>query len=94
MKNILICAVEQLEGGDYGVNDIVTMINKATSYSIIIGLAICGLAIVVGFILYALPFIDNKQRVKSVIGQTIAGTIGIMLGISFINIIINIVQSI
>ena len=42
-----------------------------------------------GFILYAVADVDQKQRVKQRIIQTIFGIIGIILAISIVNIIID-----
>ena len=44
---------------------------------------------IIGFILYAVADVDQKQRVKQRIIQTMFGIIGIILAISIVNLIID-----
>ena len=47
-----------------------------------------GVALIIGFILYAVADVDQKQRVKQRIIQTMFGIVGIILAISIVNLII------
>ena len=54
-----------------------------------IGIALAGVSLIIGFILYAVADVDQKQRVKQRIIQTMFGIVGIILAISIVNLIID-----
>ena len=53
-----------------------------------IGIALAGVSLVIGFIMYAVVDVDQKPRIKSRIIQTLLGVGGIILAISLVNVII------
>jgi F0F1-type ATP synthase membrane subunit c/vacuolar-type H+-ATPase subunit K len=90
MKKILnILAIEQLQGGGYNVDSIIKAIQTFTGWALRVGIALSGVALVIGFILYAVVDVDQKPRVKQRIIQTMFGIIGIILAISLVNLIIS-----
>ncbi len=90
MKNYFnILAIEKLEGGTYDVNSILNAIKTVTNWALSIGIALAGVSLVVGFILYAVADVDRKAQVKQRIIQTMFGIVGIILAISLVNLIIS-----
>lgn len=81
--------IEKLDGGDYNIDSIIKAIQTFSNWALRIGIAAAGLSLIIGFILYAVADVDQKQRVKQRIIQTIFGIIGIILAISIVNIIID-----
>ena len=54
-----------------------------------VGIALAGVSLIVGFIMYAVADVDKKQQVKQRIIQTMFGIVGIILAISIVNLIID-----
>lgn len=81
--------ISKLEGGSYNVDTIITAIQKFSTWALRIGIAVSGVALIVGFILYAVADVDQKARVKQRIIQTLFGIVGIILAISLVNLIID-----
>ena len=89
MRNLLnVLAIEQLEGGTYTVDTVLNIIKQITDWALAIGISLSGIALVICFIMYAVVDVDQKQRVKTRIVQTILGIFGIIMAISLVNIII------
>lgn len=88
-KIIQLLAIKHLEGGSYDVNSILSAIKKLTNWILSIGIAMAGLSLIVGFILYAVADVEQKSRVKHRIIQTMFGIAGIILAISLVNLIID-----
>ena len=82
-------AIEKLEGGAYNVDSIIKAIQTFSNWSLKIGIALGGVSLIIGFILYAVADVDQKQRVKQRIIQTMFGIVGIILAISLVNLIID-----
>ena len=90
MRNLLnVLAIEQLEGGTYTVDTVLNIIKQITDWALAIGISLSGIALVICFIMYAVVDVDQKQRVKQRIIQTIFGIVGIILAISIVNLIID-----
>ena len=79
-----IYAIEKLEGGSYHINSIIKAIQTFSNWALRVGIAMSGVALIIGFILYAVADVDQKQRVKQRIIQTMFGIVGIILAISII----------
>lgn len=89
-KNILLLStIEKLEGGVYGIDSILNAIKTFSNWTLRIGIALSGLALIIGFILYAVSDIDQKARVKVRIIQTMLGIVGIILAVSIVNLLID-----
>lgn len=88
MKYLNILAIEKLEGGSYDINTVLRAITKVTDMALKIGIALAGVSLVIGFIMYAVVDVDQKPRVKSRIIQTLLGVGGIILAISLVNVVI------
>jgi len=88
-KFLNILAIERLQGGEYNVDSIIKAIQTFTNWALRVGIALSGVALVIGFILYAVVDVDQKPRVKQRIIQTMFGIIGIVLAISLVNLIIS-----
>ena len=84
-----ILAIEKLEGGAYNIDSIIKAIQTFSNWSLKVGIALGGVSLIIGFILYAIADVDQKQRVKQRIIQTMFGVIGIILSLSIINLIID-----
>ena len=84
-----IYAIEKLEGGSYNINSIIKAIQTFSNWALRVGIAMSGVALIIGFILYAVADVDQKQRVKQRIIQTMFGIVGIILAISIVNLIID-----
>lgn len=84
-----ILAIEKLEGGAYNIDSIIKAIQTFSNWSLKVGIALGGVSLIIGFILYAVADVDQKQRVKQRIIQTMFGVIGIILSLSIVNLIID-----
>ena len=81
--------IQHLEGGSYNVDSIIKAIQTFSNWALRVGIALSGVALIIGFILYAVVDVDQKQRVKQRIIQSMFGIIGIILAISLVNLIID-----
>ncbi|MDD4188221.1 MAG: hypothetical protein PHX04_05665 [Bacilli bacterium] len=81
--------ISKLDGGTYNIDTILKAIQTFTSWALRIGITISGVALIIGFILYAVSDLDQKARVKQRIIQTLYGVIGIILALSLVNLIID-----
>lgn len=89
MKYINLLEIEKLEGGTYNVDSIINAIQTFSNWALRVGIALSGVALIIGFILYAVTDVEQKARVKQRIIQTMFGIIGIILAISLVNLIID-----
>ena len=90
MNNFLnMLAIEKLDGGTYNVYSIIKAIQTFSNWALRVGIAMSGVALIIGFILYSVVDVDQKQRVKQRIIQTMFGIVGIILAISIVNLIID-----
>jgi F0F1-type ATP synthase membrane subunit c/vacuolar-type H+-ATPase subunit K len=91
MKNVYVLAsgISKLEGGSYNVDSIIKAIQTFSTWALRVGIALSGVALIIGFILYAVADVDQKARVKQRIIQTMFGIVGIILAISIVNLIID-----
>ena len=90
MTNLInILAISKLEGGSYNIDSILHAIKTVTDWCLRIGIALAGVSLVVGFIMYAVADVDRKAQVKQRIIQTMFGIVGIILAISLVNLIIS-----
>ena len=80
--------ITKLEGGNYSIDTIISAISKFTTWALRIGITLSGVALIIGFILYAVADVDQKARVKQRIIQTLFGVVGIILSLSLVNLII------
>lgn len=85
---LLANGVQKLPGGNYTIDSILNIISKFTGWVLRVGIALAGLSLLVGFVMYAVVDVDQKPRVKQRIIQTLLGVAGIILAISLVNIII------
>ena len=81
--------IQHLEGGSYNIDSIIKAIQTFSNWALRVGIALSGVALIVGFILYAVVDVDQKQRVKQRIIQSMFGIVGIILAISLVNLIID-----
>jgi len=81
--------IQKLEGGDYTIDSILKVINTFTDWVLKVGIALAGVSLLIGFVMYAVVDVDQKPRVKQRIIQTLFGIAGIILAISLVNIIID-----
>ena len=89
-KLILIAdGIQKLEGGNYTVDSILKIINTFTGWVLRVGIALAGVSLLIGFVMYAVVDVDQKPRVKQRIIQTLLGVAGIILAVSLVNIIID-----
>ncbi|MEG0908983.1 MAG: hypothetical protein RSH78_01315 [Bacilli bacterium] len=86
---VLANGISKLEGGSYNVDSIIKAIQTFSTWALRVGIALSGVALIIGFILYAVADVDQKARVKQRIIQTMFGIIGIILAISIVNLIID-----
>jgi len=84
-----IMAIEKLEGGEYNIDSIIQAIQTFSNWALRVGIALAGVSLIIGFVLYAVVDVDQKQRVKQRIIQTMFGIVGIILAISIVNLIID-----
>lgn len=92
MKNnlyFLAEGIQKLSGGDYDINSILKVIDRFTSWVQIVGIALAGVSLLIGFVIYVVVDVDQKPRVKQRIIQTLFGIGGIILSISLVNMIID-----
>lgn len=90
MKNLInILAINQLEGGTYTIDTVLKVIKQVTNWALSVGIAVAGVALIISFISYAVVDVDQKQRVKARIIQTLFGIAGIIMAISLVNMIIS-----
>lgn len=83
-----LLAINKLDGGNYNIDSILNAIKTVTDWSLRIGIALAGVSLIVGFVLYAVADVDRKAHIKQRIIQTMFGIIGIILAISLVNLII------
>ena len=88
IKSINLLAISKLDGGSYNIDSILNAIKTITDWCLRVGIALAGVSLVVGFIMYAVADVDRKQHVKQRIIQTMFGIVGIILAISLVNLII------
>jgi F0F1-type ATP synthase membrane subunit c/vacuolar-type H+-ATPase subunit K len=81
--------IQHLEGGSYNIDSIIKAIQTFSNWALRVGIALSGVALIIGFILYAVVDVDQKQRVKQRIIQSMFGIVGIILAISLVNLIID-----
>jgi len=81
--------ITKLDGGNYNIDTIINAIQTVTTWSLRIGIALSGVALIFCFIIYSTADIDQKARVKQRIIQTLYGVIGIILSLSLVNLIID-----
>lgn len=84
-----LLAITKLDGGNYNIDSILNAIKTVTDWCLRVGIALAGVSLVVGFVLYAVADVDRKQQVKQRIIQTMFGIVGIILAISLVNLIIS-----
>ncbi|MBE6150516.1 MAG: hypothetical protein E7162_01690 [Firmicutes bacterium] len=84
-----IMAIEKLEGGNYNIDSIIQAIQTFSNWALRVGIALAGVSLIIGFVLYAVVDVEQKQRVKQRIIQTMFGIVGIILAISIVNLIID-----
>lgn len=89
LKYINLLKIEHLEGGTYNIDSIIKAIQTFSNWALRVGIALSGVALIIGFILYAVVDVDQKQRVKQRIIQSMFGIVGIILAISLVNLIID-----
>ena len=85
----ILAGISKLEGGNYNIDSILRAIKTVTDWCLRVGIALAGVSLIIGFILYSVADVDRKQQVKSRIIQTMFGIIGLILAISIVNIIIS-----
>lgn len=88
-KPMNILAISKLEGGTYTIDSILNAIKTVTDWCLRVGIALAGVSLVIGFILYSVADVDKKSQVKQRIIQTMFGIVGIILAISLVNLIIS-----
>ena len=88
IKSINLLAISKLDGGSYNIDSILNAIKTITDWCLRVGIALAGVSLVVGFVMYAVADVDRKQHVKQRIIQTMFGIVGIILAISLVNLII------
>lgn len=88
-NSMSLLAITKLEGGNYNLDSILKAIKTVTDWCLRVGIALAGVSLVVGFVLYAVADVDRKQQVKQRIIQTMFGIVGIILAISLVNLIIS-----
>ena len=90
MKLVNLLAIQnELEGANYTIDNLIEVINKFVVWVQRIGIALAGLALLVGFVIYAVTDVDNKPKAKQRIFQTLIGIIGIVIATSLISLILS-----
>ncbi len=89
MNYILANGIQKLDGGSYSIDSIIKAIQTFSNWALRIGIALAGVSLIIGFIMYAVADVDKKQQVKQRIIQTMFGIVGIILAISIVNLIID-----
>ena len=82
-------AITKLDGGNYNIESILKAIKTLTDWCLRVGIALAGVSLVIGFVMYAVADVDRKAHVKQRIIQTMFGIVGIILAISLVNLIIS-----
>lgn len=85
----LLAIQNELEGANYTIDNLIEIINKFVIWVQRIGLALAGLSLLVGFVIFAVTDVENKPRAKQRIFQTILGIIGIVIATSLISLILS-----
>lgn len=86
---LLASGIQKLEGGKYTIDSILKIIETFTSWVLRVGIALSGVSLLIGFVMYAVVDVDQKPKVKQRIIQTLFGIAGIILALSLVNIIID-----
>lgn len=86
---LLASGINKLEGGTYSIDSILKAIKTVTDWTLRVGIALAGVSLVIGFVLYSVADVDRKAQVKQRIIQTMFGIVGIILAISLVNLIIS-----
>lgn len=86
---LLAGGINKLEGGTYNIDSILKAIKTVTDWTLRVGIALAGVSLVIGFVLYSVADVDRKAQVKQRIIQTMFGIVGIILAISLVNLIIS-----
>ena len=84
-----VLAITKLDGGNYTIDSILQAIKTVTDWALRVGIALAGVSLVIGFVLYAVADVDRKSQVNQRIIQTMFGIVGIILAISLVNLIIS-----
>lgn len=84
--------ISKLDGGTYNVDSIIKAIQTFSTWALRIGITMSGVALIIGFIMYAVSDVDQKARVKQRIIQTLFGIVGIILALSLVNLIIDLLS--
>lgn len=84
-----LLAINKLDGGSYNIDSILSAIKTLTDWCLRVGIALAGVSLVIGFVMYAVADVDRKAHVKQRIIQTMFGIVGIILAISLVNLIIS-----
>ena len=86
---LLASGINKLEGGTYNIDSILKAIKTVTDWTLRVGIALAGVSLVIGFVLYSVADVDRKAQVKQRIIKTMFGIVGIILAISLVNLIIS-----
>ena len=89
MLNNIPNGITKLEGGTYTIDTILEAIKTFASWTLRVGITLSGVALIIGFIIYAVSDVEQKSRVKTRIIQTLFGVVGIILSLSLVNLIID-----
>lgn len=90
MKYFNLLAIQnELQGASYTVDNLIEVINKFVVWVQRIGIALAGLSLLVGFVIYAVTDVENKPRAKQKIFQTLMGIVGIVIATSLISLILS-----
>lgn len=88
-KKFFLLDIEKLEGGNFDLNTVLQAITSIRDMAIKIGIAISCLSLIIGFIMLGVVEVEQKNRVKSKIVQTLVSIAGIVLAISLVNVVIS-----
>jgi len=88
-NSLSVLAITKLDGGNYTIDSILNAIKTVTDWCLRVGIALAGVSLVIGFVMYAVADVDRKAHVKQRIIQTMFGIVGIILAISLVNLIIS-----
>ena len=86
LGNVIHDCYEEITKGELTIDD---AIQTFSDWALRIGIAAAGVSLIIGFVLYSVVDVDQKQRVKQRIIQTMFGIVGIILAISIVNLIID-----
>lgn len=87
-KKIFLLDIEKLEGGNFDLNTVLQAITTIRDMAIKIGIALSCVSLIIGFIMLGIVDVEQKNRVKSKIIQTLVSIGGIVLAISLVNVVI------